>query len=470
MPPLILEDCNEDYKFIAVPSYSHSISASAYPPNGFQHLPPPPGYAALPGLVNRYYDPAPLAAIAVGPILPPMQVPDRPTTREEMMMLDPRWQQEQRRRQQLQLIQALQHPLPSVAPVPPMEEKVVGGVSATLDYDMERMTDFVSEMAQGMYALLTSPICLADIDLLRSVQPGHEVAPQFRRWVEQILCATRLPCATILLGLHYLSVRMTMLSDGRFKREEGQLYRLLTIALVLGSKFLDDNTFINRSWAEVSGIDVAQINQLEKNWLIDIRFDLHHHPTRQQGFDAWRAHWKRFDAHAANPHAGPAERAPLAPLDTTNIPRQGSVHSETFSAQSFDHMQHMAALRELDMKLQRAQQNIQETYACFGACPGNRPPIQSSPITAPHSDPATPEYFGGPSAWAPEGYSRRTMFGFPPVSQAPAHPAATLPAAFTHDPRQATWTGHGPNCLCAYCQPMVADYMFSGYNMQAVIG
>jgi hypothetical protein len=122
---------------------------------------------------------------------------------------------------------------------PVKEEKPVGGVSAKLDYDMDVMTDFVCETA------------------LRLITPGRMAPTSFRKWVHQVLCATRLPSATILLSMFYLGKRMPMLYAE--PKTDTHLFRLLTIALVMGSKFLDDNTFINRSWSEVSGIRVDEL-------------------------------------------------------------------------------------------------------------------------------------------------------------------------------------------------------------------
>src|SRR5699024_8529153 len=96
---------------------------------------------------------------------------------------------------------------------PHKEEKPTGGVAAHLDYEMDQMSDFVAEMAQGMYALYSTKINLSDIDFARSVCPGTSVTPQFRKYVYQILSSTRLPSSTILLGLFYLASRMRMLSS-----------------------------------------------------------------------------------------------------------------------------------------------------------------------------------------------------------------------------------------------------------------
>jgi len=174
------------------------------------------------------------------------------------------------------------------------EEQPSGGVSAKLDYEMDCMVDFVAESTQGMYALFLSNICLADIDICRSIQPGAVVDPSFRKWVQQVLTATRLPSATLLLGLHYLTVRLRDFPHS-MERSDNEIYRLLTIALILGSKFLDDNTFINRSWSDVTGINVVDINNLEIKWLALIGFGLHVDCGDPNGLSLWSNAWKDYE-------------------------------------------------------------------------------------------------------------------------------------------------------------------------------
>ncbi|KAF3770045.1 hypothetical protein M406DRAFT_354229 [Cryphonectria parasitica EP155] len=54
----------------------------------------------------------------------------------------------------------------------------------------------------------------------------------------------------------------------------GSEYRLLTVALMLGNKFLDDNTYTNKTWAEVSGISVQDIHVMEVEFLSNMRYAL----------------------------------------------------------------------------------------------------------------------------------------------------------------------------------------------------
>ncbi|EGS21636.1 cyclin-like protein [Thermochaetoides thermophila DSM 1495] len=153
-----------------------------------------------------------------------------------------------------------------------------GGVCAVLDYDVELMADYVAEMATRLVTPHT-----------------NTVNPAFRKFVCQILTSTRLPSTTILLGMNYLAKRINMMDAvGQKPNNEGQIWRMLTIALLLGSKFLDDNTFQNKSWSEVSGISVQELNTLEYEWLGAIGWSLYVHLDESKDYQAWLANWKAW--------------------------------------------------------------------------------------------------------------------------------------------------------------------------------
>jgi hypothetical protein len=371
------------------------------------------------------------------PILPPMR------TQVGQSIVDSTLQQQQQRAQELQ----------RVCQQPPKEEKPVGGVSAKLDYEMEIMTDFVCEMA------------------LQLITPGRLMPPSFRKWVHQVLCATRLPSATILLSMFYLSSRMPMIAAQ--PKTDSHLFRLLTIALVLGSKFLDDNTFINRSWSEVSGIPVADLNHLETEWLVAIDFKLHRDPAEQQGWTSWSDHWKDYQSHAA---ARTNRSNKLSPIDTS-VQRQRSVNQnkplpplpmpQNFNPPPYEYTPKSA---------QPSYNSSASSYAQYDPW---RSANDHSPASAPTTGPTTPEYYGASGAWAPaEGYSRRTMFGFPPLSQPVAQPQqqhqATNygPSAYSSQYNAPAWknhNSHGVGCSCMYCAQRHPSYfMAPGFGPQAV--
>lgn len=180
----------------------------------------------------------------------------------------------------------------------PKQEKSAGGVAAELDYDMDMMVDFVAQMTTGMWAPFVAKHDLSSADLVRMVQPsGINVEKKFRSYVQSVLTSTRLPAATLLLALHYLSDRIKRRSGrGDFPhRYSNNLVHHLTVALMLASKFLDDNTFQNRSWAEVSHLPVHELNAREMDWLHDIRWHLHVDWEDANGVRVWFAKWDEYN-------------------------------------------------------------------------------------------------------------------------------------------------------------------------------
>lgn len=335
---------------------------------------------------------------------------------------------------------------------PPKEEKPVGGVSAKLDYDMDVMTDFVCEKA------------------LQVIQPGRTIPPpSFRKWVHQVLCATRLPSATILLSMFYLATRMPMVANQ--PKTDNQLFRLLTISLVLGSKFLDDNTFINRSWSDVSGIAVQDLNKMETEWLVAIEFKLHRDPAETQGWQSWSEHWQEYQAHAA---ARANRSSKLSPIDT-------SMHRRSMNSNNNKPLPPLPMGQNYSAPpppYEYTPKSAQTSYSnsSYSQYDPWRSANDHSPASAPTTGPTTPEYYGAHGAWATaEPYSRRTMF-FPPVSQAgpsqsQQHPQSSNygPPAYSSQYNTPAWNNHGMNCGCIYCAQRHPPYfMAPGFGPQAV--
>ncbi|KAJ5091630.1 hypothetical protein NUU61_006500 [Penicillium alfredii] len=94
----------------------------------------------------------------------------------------------------------------------------------------------------------------------------------FQKWVTTILSTTQVSQNVILLALLFI-YRLKKFNAG-VKGKKGSEFRLMTVALMLGNKFLDDNTYTNKTWAEVSGIAVQEIHIMEVEFLSNIRYDL----------------------------------------------------------------------------------------------------------------------------------------------------------------------------------------------------
>lgn len=382
------------------------------------------------------------------PLLPPIRIPDRATIEQTY------YQNTQAQRSQAQ--------------PQPKEDKAVGGVSAHLDYEMEQMVDFVSETARGMYDLFQSHICLADIDIARSVQPTANVTADFRKYVSQILTSTRLPSSTILLGLHYLATRMTLLSSrGVYSSSTGHLYHMLTTALMLGSKFLDDNTFQNRSWAEVSHISVLELNTLETEWLVDIDWNLHVDPADPQGLSAWLQEWKTWTVKRVEEVTLDALK--LTPLDAS-LRRQHSLNKQLPLTPLYpSYSENMFAVASKERLHSMWQSPTHDQW------PPIRRLIERSPPSAPESGPHTPEWYGRHSLI---GYGQavplHTMRSMPPLQPLHILPSSNQSPYFTGYPQQYTpspWSGHSIGCMCGYCLPQHDHFaMVHAYGAQPVAG
>jgi hypothetical protein len=379
------------------------------------------------------------------PLLPPIRVPD-PSTDDYQSLHSKRTQ-------------------PAAQP---KEEKAIGGVAAYLDYEMDQMADFVAETAQGMYDLYDSRICLADIDVVRSVNPKTAVPPAFRKYVFQVLSSTRLPRTTILLGLYYLATRMTMLSaSGRYTTGSGQVYRMLTTSLLLGSKFLDDNTFQNRSWSEVSNIPVAELNLLEIEWLLAIKWDMHVNPDDPQGFMLWQEQWEGYQDRKAIEKS--LESLKLAPVDM-NVRRQHSTNKRYSAAPVYQPLYNEQALGA------SANDHLHPQWSTprYDQWPPTRLNTAYSPPSAPETGPNTPEWYGRLSgigySHGQQSYPARTI---PPPSQIlPSQiPQPAYQAPYPQQYNPSPWNPHGAHCGCGYCMPYQDRYsMAPGYGPQPVAG
>ncbi|KAI1616473.1 hypothetical protein EDD36DRAFT_136327 [Exophiala viscosa] len=321
----------------------------------------------------------------------------------------------------------------------PKEEKPTGGVAQHLDYDMDLMSNFVAEMSQNL------------------VTPESSPSSQFRKYVSQILSSTRLPSSTIMLGLFYLASRMRQLSErGQSTSSSGTVYRMLTTCLLLGSKFLDDNTFQNRSWAEVSSIPVHELNMMELQWLTDFNWEIHGMMyDEEEGFFMWVEHWHAYEEKAQLEKV--KEMQKLAPIET-NIRRSHSLH----------HQQPLMS-PEGPIPPQYQQGSQYDTRWV-------QPYISEySPPSAPHSGPATPDYYTPTWSYTPSGsgfgrqsyHSGNASAYNAQRNQLPAYGQFSYPAGLTTN----NWMTHGPNCNCAL-HAKHSDYYFShaGYPMQTVVG
>jgi Cyclin len=138
----------------------------------------------------------------------------------------------------------------------------------------------------------------------------------FLKWVTTILSTTQVTQNVILLAL--LFIHRLKKFNPSVSGKKGSEYRLLTIALMLGNKFLDDNTYTNKTWAEVSGISVSEIHIMEVEFLSNMRYNLY---VSEGEWKRWHVKLARFSGYFNRASKAPAieitKAAPITPLSQT---------------------------------------------------------------------------------------------------------------------------------------------------------
>ncbi|KAJ2975015.1 hypothetical protein NUW58_g8478 [Xylaria curta] len=353
-----------------------------------------------------------------------------------------------------------------------------GGVCAVLDYETDMMSEYVADMAT------------------RIVIPRSTVTPAFRKFVNQILTSTRLPSTTILLGMNYLAKHMnTHAHAGTYDTVgEGELWKMLTVGLLLGSKFLDDNTFQNRSWSDVSGIAVAELNTMEAKWLRDMNWVLYVNLDRSHDYDAWLKSWKQYQdnkQHAIQQQSHAALRERLAPIVT-------SIHNDStrqaHQPLSYDGWMHdeVAEHDRVNMNARLVRPVKMPYRPREGSWPSRyQNPWTQAPSTPPDSGYGTPEYLNSAASvnsryneWFSQAVASQNYGRYSHAQTAhPSHNNYCRSRSSTfHQPyfdqyqRRSGWDAGVAECNCSSCQTYPAvhakagSYFHSHTYSQAVMG
>ncbi|TFY78976.1 hypothetical protein EWM64_g5034 [Hericium alpestre] len=108
------------------------------------------------------------------------------------------------------------------------------------------------------------------------------VSSVFVQFMQKLLETTQVSQSVIVLSLHYIY---------RLKEHNcftvpcpGSEFRVAVAGLMLANKFVDDNTYTNKTWSEVSGIGLPEVNKMEREFLAGVDFDLY---VDKPTYDAW---------------------------------------------------------------------------------------------------------------------------------------------------------------------------------------
>ncbi|KAG9970720.1 hypothetical protein KCU98_g14299, partial [Aureobasidium melanogenum] len=293
----------------------------------------------------------------------------------------------------------------------------------------------------------------------------HSLVPEaipttgFRKWVTTILSTTQVTQNVIILALLFV-YRLKKLNPS-VKGKPGSEYRLLTVALMLGNKFLDDNTYTNKTWAEVSGISVAEVHIMEVEFLSNMKYALF---TSAEEWAQWQTRLGRFASffdRASRPMPQLPHTLPSPPTSThASPPYYGATNPVT---QSFP--QYPSSLGPLpDLSSQVSRKRSLDSYTeppAKRVTPAYPPPAQNQSqfvprVTLPSLALPQPQSQSSQHLplqlpqLPPLNYSQRSVNQLtqPPTSWTPATsvpPAvshATTPAAMTSVPQSVIQSRH----------------------------
>jgi hypothetical protein len=122
-----------------------------------------------------------------------------------------------------------------------------------------------------------------------TVSPLCKPTEKFIQWLETTLTTTGITQNVIFLAL--LLIYRFKTKKPKVMGQIGSEYRLMTVALMLGNKFLDDNTYTNKTWSEVTNIKLKELHGLEVEFLSHLKYDLF---TSKERWEDWHGTLSTF--------------------------------------------------------------------------------------------------------------------------------------------------------------------------------
>ncbi|KAI0638916.1 cyclin-domain-containing protein [Trametes polyzona] len=229
------------------------------------------------------------------------------------------------------------------------------------------------------------------------------VSPAFVRFMQKVLETTQVSQSVIVLSLRYiyrLKARNPYTSG-----QAGSEYRVAIAALMLANKFVDDNTYTNKTWSEVSGIELSEVNRMEREFLLGIDFGLYVDKTT---YESWLNLLKGL-VMAKERDAKHWQRS-RCPVRTSHLHRPHCHrHAHTSQSRAVSHRARSSSPRRSSI--------------CAVSHPAPRPqPQQYTPATLhypPYASPAHSDFPAGSKRSASAAFSP-TSASFPAAQQPPA--------------------------------------------------
>ncbi|SJX65632.1 uncharacterized protein SRS1_16259 [Sporisorium reilianum f. sp. reilianum] len=96
---------------------------------------------------------------------------------------------------------------------------------------------------------------------------------RFTDFVRNMLNTTQVSKSVIILALLYIH-RLKSNNPG-LRGQDGSEFRLFVTALMLANKFLDDHTYTNKTWSELSGLKLKDVTKMEIEFWLGLSSNIH---------------------------------------------------------------------------------------------------------------------------------------------------------------------------------------------------
>lgn len=177
--------------------------------------------------------------------------------------------------------------------------------SADLEHQLRRGIGAPSGWSSGFFDDCSSPD--------RRFHPQEK----FVAFIRDTIKTTQVSTSVLILALLY--VQRLKLQQPKLRGQEGSEYRLSVTAMMLGNKFLDDHTYTNKTWSDISGIPLKDITKMEVEFWLGLQMRIHVH---QDDYEAWlqtiddlltqrtQALWKKEQRESARRKAAAQQSSP----------------------------------------------------------------------------------------------------------------------------------------------------------------
>ncbi|KAL4809447.1 cyclin-domain-containing protein [Aspergillus unguis] len=274
-----------------------------------------------------------------------------------------------------------------------------------------------------------------------SLSPDAIPSVGFQKWLSNVLSTTQVSQNVILLAL--LFVYRLKTTNPSVRGKKGSEYRLMTVALMLGNKFLDDNTYTNKTWADVSMISVKEIHVMEVEFLSNLRYNLY---ASEEEWEQWHVKLGRFadfcntapvasdknellptPIRLLSPNFQPV-RTHLSPISSTKLPSPTAepLHPQTWGPTNgqYSGVHQAPAMPQTSSRKRRYEEPEEQQPSKKMALPHAMPlPSTLPPATHMGSVPALPPMLA-PTTAPPQHSNSGPAPRLPPTSFAPSVPAS----------------------------------------------